>query len=60
MSKVAHIIGNGDNASLYKPSVGLKITCNLPPFAVENVYTTCMVDFKMMKAIEEGSVIVPG
>jgi hypothetical protein len=60
MSKVAHIIGNGDNATLYKPSIGLKITCNLPPFAVENVYTTCMVDFKMMKAIDEGSVTVPG
>ena len=60
MTRVAHIIGNGDNASLYKPSTGLKITCNLPPFAVDNVYTTCIVDFKMMMAIKEGSVIVPG
>ena len=60
MAKVAHVIGNGDNAPLYKPSKGFKITCNLPPFAVENVYTTCIVDFKMMKAISEGSVIVPG
>lgn len=60
MTKVAHIIGNGDNAVMYKPSAGLKITCNLPPFAVDNVYTTCIVDFKMMMAIKEGSVIVPG
>jgi hypothetical protein len=60
MGKIAHVIGNGDNATRYKPAPGLKITCNLPPFAVENVYTTCMVDFKMMNAIKEGSVIVPG
>lgn len=60
MTQVVHVIGNGDNASLYKPAKGLKITCNLPPFAVANVYTTCIVDFKMCKAITEGSVIVPG
>lgn len=60
MAKIAHIIGNGDNATRYKPSPGLKITCNLPPFAIANVYTTCIVDFKMMHAIREGSVVVPG
>lgn len=60
MTRVAHVIGNGDSAALYKPSKGLKVTCNLPPFHVDNVYTTCMVDFKMMKAITEGSVSVPG
>lgn len=60
MGKVAHVIGNGDSAVMYKPSKGFKITCNLPPFTVENVYTTCMVDFKMMAAIAEGSVTVPG
>ena len=60
MTRVAHVIGNGDNASLYKPTAGLKITCNLPPFAVDNVYTTCIVDFKMMNAIREGIVTVPG
>ena len=58
---VAHIIGNGDNAGLYKGGQkGYKITCNIPPFAVENVYTTCLVDFKMMKAMTEGSVEIPG
>ena len=60
MSKVAHVIGNGKTAALYQPAKGLKVTCNLPPFAVANVYTTCMVDFKMMRAIDEGSVRVPG
>lgn len=60
MAKVAHVIGNGDNAAMYKPAKGLKITCNLPPFQVANTYTTCIVDFKMMKAIHEGSVVVPG
>ena len=60
MSRVAHVIGNGDNAVLYKPTKGLKVTCNLPPFSVEGVYTSCVVDFKMMKAMMEGSVTIPG
>jgi hypothetical protein len=60
MTRVAHIIGNGDNAPMYKPAKGLKITCNLPPFTVENCYTTCIVDFKMCMAITDGSVTVPG
>ena len=59
-NRVAHVIGNGDNAGLYKPAAGFKITCNLPPFQVDGAYTTCIVDFKMMHAINEGSVIVPG
>lgn len=60
MSKIVHVVGNGDQAIRYKPAKGIKLTCNLPPFAVDNVYATCMVDFKMMKAITEGSVTVPG
>ena len=61
MTKVLHLIGNGDNATMYKQgSKGVKITCNLPPFPVEGAYTTCLVDFKMMAAIHEGSVDVPG
>lgn len=60
MSKIVHVIGNGDNAIHYKPSKGLKITCNLPPFSIEGVYGTCIVDFKMMRAMSEGSVTVPG
>ena len=60
MSRTVHVIGNGDNASMYKPAKGIKITCNIPPFEVANVYTTCLVDFKMMKAMTEGSVTIPG
>ena len=60
MSRVGHVIGNGDNAVMYKPSKGFKVTCNIPPFEVANVYTTCLVDFKMMKAMTEGSVYIPG
>ena len=60
MGRVAHVIGNGDNAGMYKPAKGFKITCNIPPFEVTNVYTTCLVDFKMMKAMTEGSVEIPG
>ena len=60
MTKTAHIIGNGPSAGFYKPAKGLKILCNLPPMSVANAYTTVMVDFKMMKAIHEGSVVVPG
>jgi hypothetical protein len=60
MSKVAHLIGNCKTSALYTPQKGLKITCNVPPFEVKNLYTTVMVDFKMMKSIYEGSVIIPG
>lgn len=60
MGRVVHIIGNGDNAQMYKPSKGIKLTCNLPPFEVPNAYATCIVDFKMMRAMAEGSVFPPG
>ena len=32
------------------------LICNVPPFPVERVYATFIVDFKMMKAIFEGAV----
>ena len=37
MPRVVHIIGNGDNASLYmrEPRKGLKIACNQTPFPIE-------------------------
>ena len=59
MSKVAHIIGNGRQATMYKPAKGLKITCNVPPIEVPNVYTTTIVDFKMCDAIHNDGVVVP-
>ena len=56
MGRVVHVIGNGDQAQLYKPAKGIKLVCNLPPFEVENVYASCIVDFKMCRALNEGSV----
>lgn len=51
-----HILGNGDNAVLFNQKCkGKRIICNMPPFEVTNVYACTMVDFKMMKALTEGS-----
>ena len=61
-NRKVHVIGNGDNARLYldEPTKGIKVTCNLPPFEVPDAYATFIVDFKMCKAIDEGSVQPPG
>lgn len=60
MAKVIHVIGNGDKAIYYQREKrkGTKILCNMPPFEIptNEVYGTCMVDFKMMMALTEGSV----
>ena len=58
--RVVHIIGNGDSHRFCKPSKGFKLTCNLPPREIENVFATCIVDFKMCRAIDEGSVDLSG
>ena len=57
-TKVAHIIGNGDNAVWFdnKNAEGLRVICNKPVVQVDRVHTCCIVDFKMMKALTEGSV----
>lgn len=62
MARVVHVIGNGDSADLYNKEkrIGLKLTCNVPPFEVNGVYASCIVDFKMMKAITKGEIDVPG
>ena len=62
MKRTVHIIGNGDHAGYFwnEPRHGMKLTCNVPPFTPPQVYATIMVDFKMMKAINEGSVTVGG
>lgn len=60
MSRVAHVIGNGDNANLYKSTKGIKIACNLAPVEIPNLYASCIVDFKMSAALTEGSVEIPG
>ena len=56
MSRVVHVIGNGDCATFYRPAPGIKLTCNLPAFDIADVYGTVMVDFKMMKALADGAV----
>ncbi len=60
--RIVQLVGNGDHASLFHKGSrpGMKLTCNLPPFPVNGVYATVMVDFKMMKALHEGSLNIPG
>jgi hypothetical protein len=59
--KVVHVIGNGMMAQLYDPQAkGLKLCCNLAPFPVDDAYASCIVDFKMMRSMTEGSIQVPG
>ena len=62
MKRVVQLVGNGDNASLFfkEPRPGMKLTCNLPPFNVAGTYASVIVDFKVMKAMQEGSIQVPG
>ena len=60
MSRVAHVIGNGDQAQLYTPSKGIKIACNQPPMPIPNLFASCIVDFKMSAALTEGSVEIHG
>ena len=59
-SKVIHVLGNGDKAEYFRREKrdGMILLCNMPPFEVDprRVYATCMVDFKMMMALTEGSV----
>ena len=60
MSKnIVHILGNGDMATLMPEDIrqereGKMFICNTPPFEVKNVYACCMVDFKMMNALQDG------
>ena len=55
-----HLIGNGDQATLFQEQErkGKILVCNMPPFELDpkKVYGSCMVDFKMMQALTEGSV----
>lgn len=59
MSRVIHVIGNGDKAVFYRNEErkGMKLICNMPPFEIhpKEIFATCMVDFKMMMALTEGS-----
>ena len=61
MTKKVHILGNGDSNSLMPQNVrdaedGKVLICNIPPFAIPKAYACCMVDFKMMKNLTDGTV----
>ena len=52
-----NVLGNGDHWKLFKRGTeGKLIVCNMTPidFDSDEVNATCMVDFKMMKALFEG------
>lgn len=54
-----NILGNGDSWPLFqRHTEGDLLVCNMPPihFTSKEVYASCMVDFKMMVALEKGDV----
>lgn len=54
-----NVLGNGDHAHQFeRGSPGKLLICNMPPFGIptEEVFATCMVDFKMMMALAEGRI----
>ena len=54
-----NVLGNGDNAGIFERGTkGKLLICNMPPFEIprNEVWATCMVDFKMMKALQEGHI----
>lgn len=58
MSRV-NVLGNGDSWKLFERGTeGDLLVCNMPPinFESDEVYASCMVDFKMMIALQKGEV----
>ncbi len=54
-----NILGNGDNAFRFERGTeGKLLICNMPPFEIPNneVFATCMVDYKMMLALANGHI----
>jgi len=54
-----NVLGNGPSAGMFQRGTkGKLLVCNMPPFEItrNEVYATCMVDFKMMKALQEGHI----
>ena len=57
--KRANILGNGNSASLFQRGTkGELLVCNMTPISLtkQEVYASCMVDFKMMEALDKGEV----
>lgn len=54
-----NVLGNGDHYEYFQQGTpGLLLVCNMPPIDLskEEVYGSCMVDFKMMGALKNGLV----
>lgn len=54
-----NVLGNGESARIFtRGTEGLLLVCNMPPIELpaKEVFASCMVDFKMMKALHEGKV----
>lgn len=54
-----NILGNGDSWPLFEQGTsGELLVCNMPPIKLKSseVFASCMVDFKMMVALEKGEV----
>ena len=54
-----NVLGNGpSNYMFHRGTKGKLLVCNMPPFELnrQEVHASCMVDFKMMKALAEGHV----
>lgn len=54
-----NVLGNGDSWKLFERGTpGELVVCNMPPieFRASEVYASCIVDFKMMAALEKGEV----
>ena len=57
-----NILGNGDSWPLFEQGTsGELLVCNMPPIKLKSseVFASCMVDFKMMKTLQEGSIVNP-
>ena len=55
-----HILGNGPSWEFFKPYQeerdGRLLICNVPPMECDRVYACCIVDFKMMKNLMNGTI----
>lgn len=54
-----NVLGNGDSWPLFEQGTpGDLLVCNMPPIRLKprEVFASCMVDFKMMIALEKGEV----
>ena len=54
-----NVLGNGPSSGLFERGTkGKLLVCNMPPFSIprKEVHATCMVDFKMMMALQRGDI----